>query len=270
MNPIQLLKAPLILLSVLTLVGPFTSSSAEAKTRKTYAKKQTKKKNKRKKTTSPVVDHYRVVPTDSLSIISIKLYGTTRYGAKIFLWNKHQLHSMNDLEIGMYLQLKKKRTLAKATGEDKLLRFYRKKFGLTGEPQIARATVGQLRETSTSFFPPPPASFERSRPPVAPLAITTAIEEERIQRVEEDAVAESINKGEESLKQNDLPAAKSYFAEARTDDPMNPTPRILEISTLLQMGNEAEAKERVQDLVKQDSEYCELPIIKNLAEGACP
>lgn len=205
-----------------------------------------------------VVAHYKVEQDDTLNTISIRLYGTTKFGAWIYLWNKDQLKNMNDLAIGMNLKLKKPRIFSKEAGDNQLFYYYRKKFGLTGPPQIARASVGTIQELPQTI-------------PVAPPETALAVEEEKKKAVDEDPTAENVLKGEEHLKQNNLAEAKAEFAEARSDDPTNPTPRILEISTLLRMGNEAEAKDRAKDLIDQDKEFCDLPIIRKLAESSdCP
>ena len=223
-----------------------------------------------------VVDEYIVEKDDTLNTISIRLYGVTRYGALMYLWNRDKMSSMTDLKEGMVLKLRRKRVFSREAGHTVLLHYYKETFGIAGPPSQMNASVGTIQEVpapqalAPDAIPlPPPAAATAAAPP-STQEIAKAIDAEKKSVIDNDPTAESVLKGEEFLKKNDLVQAKAQFADARNDDPTNPTPRILEISTLLQMGNQAEAKVRARELVSQDKEYCALPVIKNLTEpGDC-
>jgi len=226
-----------------------------------HAKKSTKKKNQ--------LDHYKVKSGEFLGTISTRLYGTAKYASDIYHWNQSQIKNRNQLTVGQTLILRRRRTLTDEQGKQAVYELYTKR----NMPFIASVPPpAPVVQAVLSPPPPPPPA-----PPPQPMV--KAANTDVLRKMEADKKAQMANNpalkmtsdGETLMKQGKLAEAQAQFSEASSEDPNDPAPRILEISTLLRMGKTDEAKERAQDLVKKDPEYCSLTVIKKLTtDEECP
>ncbi|MGK5089816.1 hypothetical protein WDW86_19875, partial [Bdellovibrionota bacterium FG-2] len=207
---------------------------------------------------------YRTHPHETLSEISIRLYGTHRLWPQIAKWNS--LKPPYRVLPERNLILKRKPTVSAKEGEQYVLNLWRAYFALP--PKESKKSEGSPLALKVS---PAPKTKVQERAEIKDQFLA-AIQNENREQVdaadsEGKSAEEYLAEGEKFLKDKKFEAAVESFKKARETNPTLTAPWFYEIRAFRLLKRDDDARKTASLLLKLHPEFQALPLFKNLFNG---
>ncbi|MGK5083396.1 LysM domain-containing protein [Bdellovibrionota bacterium FG-1] len=194
---------------------------------------------------------------ETLSVISIQLYGHSRFWREIA--KKNEIQPPYRIRIGQRISLPRAAALTPEQGQAALLSFWRRKFGLAKiyavRPVVAKPVVAKIA----------PAIVEGFKQAVQKQAVAKDWESEV---AAPSSAEEYLQQGEKSASAGRIQEALAFFHKGRQGDPDLLPAWLQEIHSLRDLGRGTEAYQVAQELVQKKPAMGHLPAIQAvLSEG---